>query len=137
MMKMYRMSGNDMGGMSFPTDATLVVNASSPLITRLSSEVESDEGKAEKIAKQIYTLALLSQRQLTADELQAFLTDSFDMLDVVKKAVEHKVAVVPGTAFLNDENAKTNSFRLNFSTPTDEQIVKGIDILAEVLNSMK
>ena len=59
------------------------------------------------------------------------------MLDVVKKAVEHKVAVVPGTAFLNDENAKTNSFRLNFSTPTDEQIVKGIDILAEVLNSMK
>ena len=81
MMKMYRMSGNDMGGMSFPTDATLVVNASSPLITRLSSEVESDEGKAEKIAKQIYTLALLSQRQLTADELQAFLTDSFDMLE--------------------------------------------------------
>ena len=58
------------------------------------------------------------------------------MLDVVKKAVEHKVAVVPGTAFLNDESAKTNSFRLNFSTPTDEQIVKGIDILASVLNSM-
>ena len=67
----------------------------------------------------------------------ATLPDSFDMLDVVKKAVEHKVAVVPGTAFLNDENAKTNSFRLNFSTPTDEQIEKGIDILAEVLNSMK
>ena len=81
MMKMYRMSGNDMGNMSFPTDATLVVNASSPLITRLSGEVESDEAKAEKIAKQIYTLALLSQRQLTADELQNFLTDSFDMLE--------------------------------------------------------
>lgn len=81
MMKMYRMSGNDMGGMSFPTDATLVVNASSPLITRLSNEVENDESKAERIAKQIYTLALLSQRQLTADELQAFLTDSFDMLE--------------------------------------------------------
>ncbi len=81
MMKMYRMSGSDMGNMSFPTDATLVVNASSPLITRLSGEVESDEAKAEKIAKQIYTLALLSQRQLTADELQNFLTDSFDMLE--------------------------------------------------------
>ena len=81
MMKMYRMSGNDMGNMSFPTDATLVVNASSPLITRLSGEVESDEAKAERIAKQIYTLALLSQRQLTADELQSFLTDSFDMLE--------------------------------------------------------
>ncbi len=81
MMKMYRMSGNDMGGMNFPTDATLVVNASSPLISRLSGEVETDEAKAEKIAKQIYTLALLSQRQLTADELQSFLTDSFDMLE--------------------------------------------------------
>ena len=66
----------------------------------------------------------------------AELPEKFNMLDVVKKAVEHKVAVVPGTAFLNDESAKTNSFRLNFSTPTDEQIVKGIDILASVLNSM-
>lgn len=81
MMKMYRMSGNDMGGMNFPTDATLIVNASSQLITRLANEVDTDEAKAEKIAKQIYTLALLSQRQLTADELQAFLTDSFDMLE--------------------------------------------------------
>lgn len=83
MMKMYRMSGNDVGGMNFPTEATLVVNASSPLITRLASEVESDEAKSEKIAKQIYTLALLSQRQLTADELQSFLTDSFDMLEQI------------------------------------------------------
>ena len=81
MMKMYRAAGNDVGGMNFPTDATLVVNASSPLITRLAAEVETDEGKAERIAKQIYTLALLSQRQLTADELQSFLSDSFDMLE--------------------------------------------------------
>ena len=81
MMKMYRAAGNDVGGMNFPTDATLVVNAASPLITRLAAEVENDEGKAEKIAKQIYTLALLSQRQLTADELQSFLSDSFDMLE--------------------------------------------------------
>lgn len=79
MMKMYRMAGNDGGQMNFPTDATLVVNASSPLIKRL--EGETDDAKGEKIAKQIYTLALLSQRQLTADELQAFLSDSFDMLE--------------------------------------------------------
>ena len=79
MMKMYRMAGNDDGQMKFPTDATLVVNAASPLIKRL--EGETDDAKGEKIAKQIYTLALLSQRQLTADELQAFLSDSFDMLE--------------------------------------------------------
>lgn len=66
----------------------------------------------------------------------ATLPEKFNMTDVVKKAVEHKVAVVPGTAFLNDEKGSTSSFRLNFSTPTDQQIIKGIDILADVLNSM-
>lgn len=39
-----------------------------------------------------------------------------------KGAVERKVAVVPGNAFYSDESAVSHSFRLNFSTPTDEQI---------------
>ena len=80
MMKMYRMAGNDGPDMKFPTDATLVVNAQSELIKRLGNEVESDADKAKKVAKQIYTLALLAQRQLTADELKDFLGESFDML---------------------------------------------------------
>ncbi len=45
---------------------------------------------------------------------------------------DYKIAVVPGTAFMINENDSTNSFRLNFSTPTDEQIVKGIEILGEL-----
>ncbi len=81
MMKMYRMSGNDMGAMKFPTDATLIVNAASSLIKRLCATAENDEAKAKKLAKQVYTLALLAQRQLNADELQAFLADSFDILE--------------------------------------------------------
>ena len=80
MMKMYRMAGNDGADMKFPTDATLVVNAQSELIKRLAGELESDADKAKKVAKQIYTLALLAQRQLTADELRDFLGESFDML---------------------------------------------------------
>ncbi len=80
MMKMYRMAGNDGPEMKFPTDATLVVNAQSELIKRLEGELDSDADKAKKVAKQIYTLALLAQRQLTADELRDFLGDSFDML---------------------------------------------------------
>lgn len=80
MMKMYRMAGNDGADMRFPTDATLVVNAQSELIKRLADELESDADKAKKVAKQIYTLALLAQRQLTADELRDFLGESFDML---------------------------------------------------------
>ena len=49
-----------------------------------------------------------------------------------KKAVEKKVAVVPGNAFLTDENAETQYIRLNFSTPTDEGIINGVKALGEV-----
>ncbi len=59
-----------------------------------------------------------------------------DMNYFCKKAVENKVAVVPGNAFLVDESQPTLSFRLNFSTPTDEQIEKGTDILAAVAKTM-
>ena len=59
-----------------------------------------------------------------------------DMNYFCKKAVENKVAVVPGNAFNVDEKAPSLSFRLNFSTPTDEQIEKGVDILAAVAKTM-
>ena len=61
------------------------------------------------------------------------LPDGVDMLDFTMKALENKVAVVPGTAFLVDEEKKTNWFRINFSTPSDEQIKKGIEILGSLL----
>lgn len=65
------------------------------------------------------------------------LPDDCDMMAFSKKAVEeHKVAVVPGNAFLVDENAKTTSFRINFSTPTDEQIVRGCEILGKLSKEM-
>ncbi len=80
MMKMYKMAGNDMGG-AFPVEMSFVINASSPLISKLDELVSKDEDKAKKVAKQIYTLALLAQRQLNADELQEFLSDSFSMLE--------------------------------------------------------
>ena len=51
---------------------------------------------------------------------------------VVKKAIEKKVAVVPGTAFNCDTEAPSPSFRLNYSTPSDEQIVEGVRRLGEV-----
>ncbi len=81
MMRMYRMRSGGADDMKFPTDVNLVINASSALIKRLADVAEADNEKAKKLAKQIYTLALLAQRQLTADELQEFLSDSFDMLE--------------------------------------------------------
>ena len=61
------------------------------------------------------------------------LPDRIDIPTFVAKALENKVAVVPGSAFASDQNAVTHSFRLNYSTPSDEQIVRGIGILAETL----
>lgn len=60
------------------------------------------------------------------------LPDDVDMLEFVQKAVDKKVAVVPGNAFLMNDTDKTQYIRLNFSTPTDEGIVNGIKALGEV-----
>lgn len=54
----------------------------------------------------------------------------------VKKAVEKNVFVVPGTAFNCDDTAPSQSFRLNYSMPTDEQIVTGIQILSDLVKEM-
>ena len=67
----------------------------------------------------------------------ATLPEGCDMPAFCKKAVsEYKIAVVPGNAFMISESDKTSSFRLNFSTPTDEQIVNGIGILGKLSHDM-
>lgn len=75
MMKLYKMGGD------MPVEQTLILNTASPLISKLTAL--SDEGKtedAELIARQIYMLSSLSQRQLTSDELLSFLGESYDIL---------------------------------------------------------
>lgn len=57
------------------------------------------------------------------------LPDGVDMMGFCKKAVERKVAIVPGNAFIMDENGYSNCFRMNYSTPSDEQIIKGCEIV--------
>ena len=80
MMKMYRMSGGeDDGSFKMPLESTLILNSSSSLIRKIGDNASSEQ--SERTAKQIYRLALLSHRQLTADELESFLYDSFDMLE--------------------------------------------------------
>lgn len=60
------------------------------------------------------------------------LPEEIDMLDLCRRGIDKGVAVVPGNAFAMDDNAINHNIRLNFSTPSDEQIVRGIDILAEL-----
>jgi 2-aminoadipate transaminase len=63
------------------------------------------------------------------------LPDSVAMIDYCKKASENKVAVVPGIAFCASPADRCNSFRLNYSTPSDGQIERGIAILGKVFDS--
>lgn len=66
------------------------------------------------------------------------LPEGVDMMKFCTQAVtEYKVAVVPGTAFMPRETDVTRSFRLNFSTPTDEQIVRGIELLGKMTYNLK
>lgn len=61
------------------------------------------------------------------------LPDGVDMPDFCKQAVLRKVCVVPGNAFLTDENEPCQAFRINYSTPTDEQLVRGVAILGQLI----
>lgn len=63
------------------------------------------------------------------------LPENVDMLDFVKRCVDSKLAVVPGSAFTVEEGETTNCFRMNFSTPTDEKIIEGMSILEKVKQS--
>ena len=67
----------------------------------------------------------------------ATLPKGSDMMGFCTKAVkDYKIAVVPGTAFMINENDKTDSFRLNFSTPSDDKITEGIRILGGMTKDM-
>ena len=59
------------------------------------------------------------------------LPDYVDMQEFCKDTIKNKVCVVPGNAFLTDESEECHTFRVNFSTPTAEQLEKGIKLLAK------
>jgi len=64
------------------------------------------------------------------------LPNGTDSSEFIKRAIEKKVAVVPGTAFNCDTNAPSDSFRLNYSMPSDDDIVRGIGILSDLAREM-
>ena len=64
------------------------------------------------------------------------LPQGVDMLSYCQEAVRRKVCVVPGNAFLTNESDPCNAFRINFSTPTNEQLVRGLEILGQLVRDM-
>ena len=75
MMRMYS-GGTERASIA---EETLVLNSSSELIRRLADKPD------EKVAKQLYTLTLLSRRRLTAEELTEFLGAGYEMLTELLK----------------------------------------------------
>ncbi len=81
MMKIYARGGMPpMGDMAKPV---LVLNAKNALIRTLADKSEGEA--AEAAARQLWALALLAQRQLSAEELRAFLSDSYRALETLLK----------------------------------------------------
>ena len=60
----------------------------------------------------------------------------YDTKEVMKKALERKVAFVPGATTMIDDRAVSNSFRLNYSASSEEDIKVGIKALGEVLHEV-
>lgn len=66
----------------------------------------------------------------------AKLDEKINMLEYVNSLVEKKVAVVPGTAFMVDDTKPCSYIRLNFSTPSDDDIIKGVKIMGETAKEL-
>ena len=78
MMKMYGMSGMDMGG-----ETTLILNANHPLVQYV---VDNKDGEnTNLICHQLYDLALLAHKPLNPDEMTAFVKRSNEIMLLLTK----------------------------------------------------
>ncbi|MBE7031785.1 MAG: PLP-dependent aminotransferase family protein [Ruminococcaceae bacterium] len=66
--------------------------------------------------------------------LYCTMPDGYDSKELMKKALEKNVAFVPGTSCMIDDKATYSTFRMNYSTASEEDIEKGIKALGEVLH---
>jgi 2-aminoadipate transaminase len=65
--------------------------------------------------------------------LWARVPEWIDTTELLKRAVEHRVAYVPGSAFFADPSHGRNTMRLNFSNAQPGQIEEGIRRLGDLL----
>lgn len=82
MMKQYGMMGMNMGDMGM-TEQTLVLNAKHPLVQYLLDHKKS--AMTEKIARQLYDLALVSNNQLAPDRIPEFIKRTSEIMIEITK----------------------------------------------------
>jgi molecular chaperone HtpG len=81
-MRRYSEMGRFYGMSDGSLNKTMVVNLSNPIIAKLK---EVDEEKQKFIAKYVYSLALLSFKQLSPEEMNSFVSDNLMLLsDYIK-----------------------------------------------------
>ena len=102
----------------------------------------------KKIYKDKYDLMMKSIKSEFSNNVKFFdtegglfvwciLPNNYDVTTFATEALKrYKVAVVPGSAFLADETQQSSCFRLNFSKPSDEEIVKGIGYLGKLTKEL-
>lgn len=64
------------------------------------------------------------------------MPEQYDSKIVMQKALEKGVAFVPGATTMIDDRASYSTFRMNYSTASEEEIEKGICALGEVLKEV-
>jgi 2-aminoadipate transaminase len=78
-----------------------------------------------------------SQASWTAPEggmfVWIYLPENYNADELFQKALDYKVAFVPGSKFYPSGSERFNEIRLNFSYPTEEEIDEGIKRLGELL----
>ncbi len=77
MIKLYSLGGKEMGG-AFAAEYKLVLNLANPLVASLEKETNEN---SLLLAKQIYSLAVLSQRRFDEKEMKDFLASSYSLLE--------------------------------------------------------
>ena len=82
MMKMYAMGSGGMDDM-FPEQITLTLNANNDLVKYVYDNQEAEN--TDIFVKQLYDLALISQRQLTPAEMTEFVTRSNKIMQLLSE----------------------------------------------------
>ena len=93
------------------------------------------------IARCIKVLVNSAKSVRTIDSLKAIdwvqgqlaITLAEKQIEAVRRAIENKVAFIPGSKFYPKGTVKTNEMRLNFSYATEELINEGVQRLAQLL----
>ena len=124
----------------------LVAGALPPLHDQYDYEAHLDGLRALYTEKRAFLLDLMEKNlapHITWDPFDGglfawcHLPAGVDMQAFVQKALEKKVCVVPGTAFLTDENRPCDAFRINYSRrPPTNGSRKGIRLLGGAIREM-